>query len=545
MGSPLKPAKRIFDDSGQGGPQSGPLPRGDLLLGLLIALIAFMLRFHNIGAASLWVDEGASLTFSRMSWSALFTDLPNMETNPPVFYAFLKGWVSLAGTSEFALRTPGAIASTLSVFILFIAARQSFGRTAAIVAASFLAFSALQVFYAQDARAYPFVTLLFVIGIWAALSLKLRLQSSNSMWGPIIALGGVAGVLPYWHYSGFFVAAILGVFVVVICLFNGNLRRIVLGLCGAAAIALVLVILPAIWVMSVTEQPDTPVGWLTVPAFWEAKDVFKQVLGHRYLPKSGFDWFASFADNALVSRFLSVRGIADLSLYLVCFVGVLSGLRRRNWAVIGLVIALGFSFVVFFGVSQVKPILIDRTVIFIVPLLALIVGYSVTVYRSNFVALFAAGCVLMFQATNLINYYPRAEAEPWRSLIYATQDAYLDDTAIVFSNDPFLSASISSAVLAEYYWPEIPKDRTFSIRADHTIQLYELGLSLTPWLQDLDLQAACNQFEDAKGVMVVYWREHKDEQLTGTLVALGSERLSRTPMGLVGYEMWSRPNCDE
>lgn len=523
-----------------------PLPtsRADLMIGLLVALIAFLARIRDIGAPSLWVDEAASLTFSKMSWSKLFTELPALETNPPLYYGLLKGWTSLAGTSEIALRLPGAIASTLSVYILFLIALKGYGRTAALVAAGFLAFSAVQISYAQEARVFPFVTLLFVIGLGAVQELILRLRDQRRTWGALLVVSVVTAGLPYLHYSGFFVAIILVSYMVLLLIFHGYLGAVAPRLGIVAVLALVLALVPVFWALSVMNHPDSPVGWLTAPSFWDAKYVFHQVFGYGYLPFGRPNWLPSSMGDTSATRLLATRRLAELLLFLICTIGVVISLRRKDWAILALVIAMGLVILVFFGVSQSKPVLIERTVIFAIPMLALITGYSVCALRWNLLVIPAAISVVAFQAMNLTAYYPKAEKEPWRELFSKAKMEYRDGNAVIFASGPYLSVTLSTAVLADYYWKSFPKQDGFSLRATLTGRLYELGMSLTPWVQDLNLEAACRQLGEATGMMVVYRHVSEAKDLAQTFSALESNRLARTELGGLGFELWSPPRCD-
>src|SRR5271165_504462 len=91
-----------------------------IALGVIVILCA-LLRFYHLGAASLWSDE----IFSRYYLDVfglhyVLTDGLSNETNPPTYYLLLRGWMSLFGDSELALRSLSAAASILCVPVTYL-----------------------------------------------------------------------------------------------------------------------------------------------------------------------------------------------------------------------------------------------------------------------------------------------------------------------------------------------------------------------------------------------------------------------------------------
>ncbi len=82
---------------------------------LTLLLVAFALRLAWLGGASLWYDE------AYLWWAASRLSLPHMvalsqyELIPPLHTLFLRGWIPLAGETEFALRYPTLLAGMVVV----------------------------------------------------------------------------------------------------------------------------------------------------------------------------------------------------------------------------------------------------------------------------------------------------------------------------------------------------------------------------------------------------------------------------------------------
>ncbi|MBL7065380.1 MAG: glycosyltransferase family 39 protein [Anaerolineae bacterium] len=124
-------------------------------------LIAFALRLYRLDAQSIWIDEGISL---HLATSSLAEIIANRAANihPPLYFFLLKGWVTLAGDSIFSARFFSAMMSLLQVVAVYAVARRWLGRPTARVAAFLTALSSLSVVYAQEARVYALLPLVYL-----------------------------------------------------------------------------------------------------------------------------------------------------------------------------------------------------------------------------------------------------------------------------------------------------------------------------------------------------------------------------------------------
>jgi uncharacterized membrane protein len=122
--------------------------------------VGIFLRLHNLGSESLWFDEGYTAWMVGHS-PAQIIDLIRADTAPPLYYLLLHGWTECFGRSEAALRSLSAVFSILTLFIAIDIARKFLRNPSAIaIAAWVLAISFLQIWYAQEARAYALMGLL-------------------------------------------------------------------------------------------------------------------------------------------------------------------------------------------------------------------------------------------------------------------------------------------------------------------------------------------------------------------------------------------------
>ncbi len=151
---------------------------------LILALtgLAFALRAGGLTAQSLWRDEVDALRFSTQALPALLEMFRRQGENGPLFFLALRPWLAAAGTSEFALRFPSALAGTLATPVLYAlicrltvrlsAHDEARQRGAALIAAVLLTTAPYAVWYGQEAKMYAALLL------WMPLTIYLTVRAS-------------------------------------------------------------------------------------------------------------------------------------------------------------------------------------------------------------------------------------------------------------------------------------------------------------------------------------------------------------------------------
>ncbi len=176
---------------------------------LLVLLVAALLRFHLIGAQSLWNDEGNSYVQSLRSFSEI-TRNAGLDIHPPGYYWLLALWRLLTGTSEFTLRALSAFVSIGSIAFVYALGKRLFGWSAAITAALLIAFNTFSIYYAQEARMYALLAFWSVASLWALAGF---LRRPARRWALALALFNAAGL--WTQYAFPFVMLAQGVTAVV------------------------------------------------------------------------------------------------------------------------------------------------------------------------------------------------------------------------------------------------------------------------------------------------------------------------------------------
>jgi len=175
-----------------------------LVLVIAILLLGTAVRFHRLGAQSLWYDEGLAYGHSLRTLPEL---LSHLQTNVhvPAYFAVLGWWQDFTGSSEFALRMLSALFSVLGVAWTYALGARLFHPIAGLAAAALVALNSFSIYYAQEARMYAMLTTIAAGSMWLFVDLQ-RLRSSGEnqrrdTWLKIIGLGLINALGVYTHFA--------------------------------------------------------------------------------------------------------------------------------------------------------------------------------------------------------------------------------------------------------------------------------------------------------------------------------------------------------
>jgi len=174
-------------------------------LALLILALAFALRAYGVGREAFRGDEAFSIGFVQQPLAQMFRGMALTEPNPPLYWLVLRGWLALAGTSEFAARWPSVLAGLVAVAATYRLARALAGRRVGLAAMLLAAVSPFLIWYAQDARAYSLLTALVAAALWTTWAAKRR--GSGRWWA---AAGGLWWLALFTHYFAALPLALAG-----------------------------------------------------------------------------------------------------------------------------------------------------------------------------------------------------------------------------------------------------------------------------------------------------------------------------------------------
>lgn len=169
------------------------------ILVLLLAIAvraAVILRGHQLD-----IDEADTALKVAKPLGALLGDLAR-DGHPPLYFLILKGWTTLFGRTEAALRALSTVFSAGTIGLLMWVARGLVGRHAALLAGALFALSPVDVFHASEGRMYTLVPLLG-LAAFAATARLARVERPR--FRNVALLGGIFAVGLYTHNYGLFV----------------------------------------------------------------------------------------------------------------------------------------------------------------------------------------------------------------------------------------------------------------------------------------------------------------------------------------------------
>ena len=176
--------------------------RGPLVALVALTALAALIRLPTLGSQSLWLDEALTAHDVRGSLGDMFRSIANTELTPPLYFVIAWVWTRIVGTSEVGFRLLSVLAGTATVPLAYAVARRLGSTWAGLLAAAFVATSALMVWFSQEARAYALFVFLSALTILTFLR-ALERPTNRALWS--WALCSAAALLTH-YFAGFLVA---------------------------------------------------------------------------------------------------------------------------------------------------------------------------------------------------------------------------------------------------------------------------------------------------------------------------------------------------
>ncbi len=432
---------------------------------LLILLLAFGLRVYRLDSQALRGDEAATVLYAAMPVSELWELSRVTDPHPPLYYLLLHPWQWLLGEAAWPMRFAGVIASTLAVAALYSLVQRTLRRVNLSLLVGFLlAVNPLQIWLAQDIRAYALFTLLGLLSsmaLWAWLTNKQECKSSTfACQNKILTLLYIVLTTAclYTHYYTIFLIAFQGLFVLI------NLRRFWDKRWG--------------WLGS-----QIAIGLLVTPGLSLAYNFMGQAAGGiETIPTREI---LRLASTALLTGFTVDTWWSWLSLLLtpVWLIGLLTLLRHdftraTFWGLFGMLPILGVI-----AMSIGRPFFKERFLVQAQPAfeLWLAVGFQtiwiLKPHRFKKPVRFAQAmiflCLLLINAVALNNYFTNpayAKSIPWQLYHqYVHKNARAGD--VMLTNFPEASVSYYSPNELPFYVVPEERDKPLAYRLTRTADI--------------------------------------------------------------------------
>ncbi len=415
-----------------------------------IVVIGGVLRFWQIGQKDLWLDESISAIAADVSLRETVTSVAKYDAHPPLYYLALNLTTRLTGRDEAGLRALSAVASIGCIVLTYALGAALLSRTAGLLVSGLMAMSSFQLYFAQEARLYAFVTLLVLGNTYVFVRiLKSRRTTPGAVWPWMVAYAVLTAAALYtYYYAVFMIATHAAVFCVL--WFCARFRpgadeeRWLLTARRAEALwpmflaAMVLggILFAAAWggilldrvgeMGQVTSRPYGPYEVVAALRQFLTGMVFDRAAGR-------LDWFtlASFTAVALLP-----------------LAGALYAARRTPGVALVLLLS---TLLPFAGVALVaRPHVFEaKHVAFVAPMLLLMIGAGWSRSRM-LVGVFAVLLLALNAGMNCIYFRPDYQKEPWRAVAEKIEAGARRGDVIV------LSPAHTVHALRRYYQGELP-----------------------------------------------------------------------------------------
>ena len=368
-----------------------------------IAAFGLALRLFRIGSLSLWSDELFSVLWVRNSLGFLWGPGLEIETTPSLYYTLLKPWLAIFGSGDIAARSLSAVLSAATIPLVFLLARQFGSRTAALLAAGLFAVMPMQIHYAQEARAYALLPLLFTLAmlglVWFVRRSADRNASLARQAAPLALYGLTAFLLVYSHATSAFTLAVLGLACLIRLLQVRSGLPAILRFAAVNALVVVLAIPEIKAILAQSGRFD--MHWVLPPDHISLLNAFGVVLIDPSTPLTEL-------------RLSCILAGAIMAILLVLVLR--ARLDRTAWLLL-ICVPLAFLGATIL-VSFVSPFFIPRIAIWIGVPFCIVAGLALAAPQPNWARALFLGTILLAWSAGLYGVYVRSTTakEDWRGL---------------------------------------------------------------------------------------------------------------------------------
>jgi uncharacterized membrane protein len=161
-----------------------------------ILFLASIIRFTDLVKRDFWYDEAFTGVAVKESFSNMITMIVN-DVHPPMYYLALKAFSYFFSYSVYGIRLFSAIFGVLTVWAVYLVAKELFDRRTALWSSFIASISPFAIQYSQEARMYSMLVFLILISAYFFIkALKTKKTKYFVIWGFFIGLSMLT------HYMG-------------------------------------------------------------------------------------------------------------------------------------------------------------------------------------------------------------------------------------------------------------------------------------------------------------------------------------------------------
>ncbi|WP_425228651.1 glycosyltransferase family 39 protein [Sphingomonas sp.] len=379
---------------------------------VLVVALALALRLAGLHY-SLWNDEVASTQFAAAPVHLLWSNWMVRETNPPLYYTLLHGWIALFGDADATLRLMSVLFGCIGVAAVYLLGRRAGGARAGLLSALLVALSAQHVMYSQQVRGY---VLGHAAAVAAILAVVVFLAPDAPQRRGRLLLGYAAActVALYAHTTFFLLPAVLNAYVLPLLAMRRQWRAAGAWIAANAAVLL----LWAWWAHLTLVQAGTrrTIGWIGPPSLPYAVRMTME----SYLP-----WQLGPVQFAVALVMVAAAGTA-----------------ARRWRRRAELLLLPFLAIatpaLLFVLSQRVPMFLDRTVYWSSAPFLVTVAAGLAGLRPRPLMIAGVAAAVLATAAGWLVWYPTREIEPWRAIVASIERQAPGAAVLVSGKQPAL-----------------------------------------------------------------------------------------------------------
>lgn len=156
--------------------------------------LAFVVRIVGLDAQGMWRDEVDQWRFALQSWDMLLENFTRPGWNGSLYQVLLRGWITLAGESTYALRYFSLLWGVVGVALVYALGRRLLGTRGPAWSTLVAATAPYLVWYAQEVKMYTWWPMLALVILYT-----LDRAFARQRWVWLIVPVGALGLAVYSH----------------------------------------------------------------------------------------------------------------------------------------------------------------------------------------------------------------------------------------------------------------------------------------------------------------------------------------------------------
>ncbi|HKP51812.1 MAG TPA: glycosyltransferase family 39 protein [Chloroflexia bacterium] len=442
---------------------------------LIISILALALGVWCLDCYGLWYDEVASVEIARRGPVAIITDrFGGMLVQTPLHYLMV--WLMALpidpASTPVLVRLPSVIAGALTPMVVYGIGKEMFGHAQGLLAALFVAISAVHIGYSQDVR--PYSLLIFATALSVYSLLRAERDGSRKWWAAFAISTVFAMYISYFSLTLFLPALIPYLFWLLWKLWSRrgtNRLSLMNGLLAMLGIA-ILAIPIALDVLRLLRNPPD-LGLLTP----------------RLLLDQGTLLLTRTTQIGLGGE---IETYAQWGLFLLALIGIYSAIRARRFGPLALCVLIIVIPALLLAIARTTNQVFQRYAVFVMPFYFLLIANGIMRFwildfgfwikktkledkslvdkskiqnpKSKISAILGMMVALLFIAGLLIYISPEGHRRFSYMPDYRGAAQYLSSVAgpgdlIIMADEPALGVEV-----VHFYWRGVPPAPTFDAR---------------------------------------------------------------------------------